>query len=570
MVVRAKIVMLVVVVVEPFDDSAAGNRSGRGVRRACRLHKTEGGCRFCTHEISTAEPLCPEVGGSIIQPSNERGRIGRRERDLAMGGVAGAKLRDGPGAGNDGVGLEEFEAGAGAHLGGDDAEEVVLEADDVDGRHGAVLDDEFQRPGEGLFLFPFPVEILADLDAVELERRLGEEGRDGLGLEIELVVERAAVVDLALAVADLLRSGAVGDDLEGDLGTGQDADLDFRLLPDEAPEDELFGLFGNGDFVDHFAQDLRGQTVEVGGIGQDEVAGHVGAAGADGEMVLARGEVVVGPARAAQDHQGPVFAVGVPGEGVEARLPFPGQERRAVQQAVEHLGHRLGGRGAEGEDAAGVVPVVEELGVLDGGDVFEVRGDRLRDGMALGLRDDAEQAVHRAFEGHVALAGGLEVEMVRDGGAGLGTVIEDDAAGEVGRHVEHVDVAVPDRLGLMDVPHDDEMLREDRETVDDEVVLAVLAALELDEMLVLGAMVRAERAGPGGDDLGRDVGGRAADAVGIALDIDQQAAERHLPHPHALQRAERRRHLGPDGQLVVHELVYFLLGRHIVCINIQI
>ena len=79
-------------------------------------------------------------------------------------------------------------------------------------------------------------------------------------------------------------------------------------------------------------------------------------------------------------------------------------------------------------------------------------------------------------------------------------------------------------LRLMDVPHDDEMLREDGETVDDEVVLAVLAALELDEMLVLGAMVRAERAGTGGDDLGRDVGGRAADAVGIALDIDQQAA----------------------------------------------
>ena len=38
------------------------DRSDKGVRQACRLHKTEGGGTECTHSISTAEPLCPEVG----------------------------------------------------------------------------------------------------------------------------------------------------------------------------------------------------------------------------------------------------------------------------------------------------------------------------------------------------------------------------------------------------------------------------------------------------------------------------------------------------------------------------
>ena len=38
------------------------DRSDKGVRQACRLHKTEEGGTQCTHSISTAEPLCPEVG----------------------------------------------------------------------------------------------------------------------------------------------------------------------------------------------------------------------------------------------------------------------------------------------------------------------------------------------------------------------------------------------------------------------------------------------------------------------------------------------------------------------------
>ena len=50
---------------------AAVSRSGKGVRRACRLHKTEGGGTECTHEPSTAEPLCPEAEGSIIEIDGE-------------------------------------------------------------------------------------------------------------------------------------------------------------------------------------------------------------------------------------------------------------------------------------------------------------------------------------------------------------------------------------------------------------------------------------------------------------------------------------------------------------------
>ena len=47
----------------PDDFFAFGeDQSDKGVRRACRLHKTDEGGTECTQSISTAEPLCPEVG----------------------------------------------------------------------------------------------------------------------------------------------------------------------------------------------------------------------------------------------------------------------------------------------------------------------------------------------------------------------------------------------------------------------------------------------------------------------------------------------------------------------------
>lgn len=44
----------------------ATNRSGKGVRQACRPHRTEGGGTQFAHELSTAEPLCPEVKGEVM------------------------------------------------------------------------------------------------------------------------------------------------------------------------------------------------------------------------------------------------------------------------------------------------------------------------------------------------------------------------------------------------------------------------------------------------------------------------------------------------------------------------
>ena len=109
---------------------------------------------------------------------------------------------------------------------------------------------------------------------------------------------------------------------------------------------------------------------------------------------------------------------------------------------------------------------------------------------------------------------------------------------------------------------DDKMLREDRESVDNQIVLASLSPFELDEMLIRGAMVRTQRTGPRRQRLGRHIRRRRTDAVGIALQHHVQPAELHLPHPDALQAAERSRHLRPDGQLVVNEFIYFLLSCH--------
>ena len=42
--------------------TSSEDRSDKGVKQACRLHKTDEGGTECTHELSTAEPLCLEAG----------------------------------------------------------------------------------------------------------------------------------------------------------------------------------------------------------------------------------------------------------------------------------------------------------------------------------------------------------------------------------------------------------------------------------------------------------------------------------------------------------------------------
>ena len=69
--------------------------------------------------------------------------------------------RQRPAAGDDGVGLEQLQRSAGPHLGGDDAEEVVLKPYTIDSHHVVSLGNELEGAGELLVLPPLPVEIYA-------------------------------------------------------------------------------------------------------------------------------------------------------------------------------------------------------------------------------------------------------------------------------------------------------------------------------------------------------------------------------------------------------------------------
>ena len=184
-----------------------------------------------------------------------------------------------PASGDDGVGLEQVHGGAGLHLGGDDAQQVVLHAHEVHRADLVPLDDEFQAAGVLQRAFLLPVEVDADHDVVQDEGGLGEARGARDGVEVELVVERAVVGDAALAVAHALRAGAVRDDLEADLVGGQDAHGHGRLLAREVPFDHLLLVLGDGDLVqDGLQQRGRGFFVVLA-EGGHEHARHIGGAG---------------------------------------------------------------------------------------------------------------------------------------------------------------------------------------------------------------------------------------------------------------------------------------------------
>ena len=112
-------------------------------------------------------------------------------------------------------------------------------------------------------------------------------------------------------------------------------------------------------------KEFRGYAVEVLCFGDHHEAGHLGRAGAYGEVVIALGVETGGLFGAADCDEGAEFAVAGPDEGVEAGLGFLGNQGFAVQEAVEHLGHGLGGFSPEHEDSAREMAVMEKLGVLD-------------------------------------------------------------------------------------------------------------------------------------------------------------------------------------------------------------
>ena len=505
---------VVVVMVEPFDDLA---RRLTGFRR--RPGRLQPG-----HE-----------GRDIVEGIRHRGFL----FSLPVG-----DLRHHPGPGDDRMGLQELRRGGGLHLGGDDAEEVVLDADDIDSHHLPFVHDELEGAGELLVLLPLPMEVHADGHPVQDERRLGEESGDGGRLEDEFIVEGAVIVDFTFPVGDLLRAGAVGDDLEGDFRTGKDAHLDLGLGADKAPEEALLLLFGEGYLPEDFRQDFRGKALIVGDFRNHEKAGHVGGAGTQGEVVLPFRVIMMRPVGRPAHHHGAVLPFAEKGQGVETGFGLPFRDVAAVQQAVEHFRHGLGRLRAEEEDTAGKMLIMEKLRVADRGDEGDVVFKVFRDLPPVdgdGMKQTASDAFHR----HIPFRAGLEMRVTRDGGSAKRAVVEDDIVRKLDGEVQHVRIAVPDGLGNVDIAGDDQMVRENGGAVHQDAVFPSLPPLEGQKVLALHVILLAKGAAVVED----------GHAAGVGLEGDEDAADGHLAGLGALEGPIFRRDDRPDGQLVMDEFI---------------
>ena len=165
-------------------------------------------------------------------------------------------LREDPGAGNDAVGLEQFHGIGGRHLARDDAHQIVFDADAVDGRDLAVLDDEFQVVREKLGLLAVPVEIDTDGDVVQLEGPFRARV-----FEIDLIVKISLEEDFAVfgrgrvgAGVIIAQEGVGRLEIEGEFGQGHHADGEDLLLAGQFFFHDR-GFYGvKGYFADDFAQ----------------------------------------------------------------------------------------------------------------------------------------------------------------------------------------------------------------------------------------------------------------------------------------------------------------------------
>ena len=140
-----------------------------------------------------------------------------------------------PAAGDDGMRLEELRRGGRFHFRGDDAHQVVLHRQAVDGEEASVSDQEMQLAAERLCLPTLPVKAHTDGDIPERERGVGV-----TGAEEECRLLHAVDADLSFpdgGLPDARHDGSAvrcvaSVQLEGEAVGLQDADLYERFAHD--------------------------------------------------------------------------------------------------------------------------------------------------------------------------------------------------------------------------------------------------------------------------------------------------------------------------------------------------
>ena len=230
------------------------------------------------------------------------------------------------------------------HLGGYHAQQVVLQAQAVDRTYLVPLDYEAQPACETAGYLLLPMESYADGNVVEYEAGLAEEGGARDRVEGQFVVEGAVVVYLSVHPAHALGTGSVGYYLEGDFLGGHYADIYLRLLAGKPPYHQGIIFRTHRDFVYHTEKLLVAQFQEILLAGGDEESGHIRRTRTHGQVLIPFRIIMVGAQVRTQYDCGAEFPVLIPGIQVETGLALPFPARRALQQAVEELGHGfLGG-----------------------------------------------------------------------------------------------------------------------------------------------------------------------------------------------------------------------------------
>ena len=147
--------------------------------------------------------------------------------------------------------LEKFQGGGGFHFRRDDAQQVILNADNIDGTQAVPACHNLKRTCKTLVLSLLPMEILSDDNIVEHKGRLGEHCRKSVLPEIQFIVQGSVVLNLAFLKRGLSRTGPVGKYFEHDLLRGHYPDFQYRLGAGQPPDDETLVLLCEGNLGKH-------------------------------------------------------------------------------------------------------------------------------------------------------------------------------------------------------------------------------------------------------------------------------------------------------------------------------
>ena len=249
-------------------------------------------------------------------------------------------------------------------------------------------------------------------------------------------------------------------------------------------------------------------------------------------------EEMMGPVAFAEYHYRTEFSVAPVCEQVNARLGVTILCSGTVQKSVEHLGCGFCCLSLDDEDSGGELSIVVESGILDLCQIGHVR------------------LIHIIFKRHQPFWNTLEMMVIRSRCATARPIIEECQRCILPCEVEHIDISVPYGLVCMPVHSYDQMIRENRVWINEDMVFLSLAAFELHHYLLLRPVLPTQETAAGGDILLGKFGSRRHHAGGVELQLDLKPSDLQLAYTYILEGPEVVASQWPAGKLVTDEFMY--------------